>query len=115
LDLLNDKLNNTPHPQTQESEIKNPFSIPKNFELFKYLDEWFKPESKVKYTYIFDFIKHKEKLEPTLNEKLYFEYIAKLKPNLELKTFRPQPSAMNYKKEKLVEKLYQDYLNETTK
>lgn len=97
-----------------ESEIKHPFSIPENFELFKYLDKWFKPENKAKYTYIFDFIKDKEKLEPTLNEKLFFEYIAKLKPKLNLRTFRPQPTATNEKKRELIEILYQKYLKQTT-
>jgi hypothetical protein len=99
----------------QENEIEHPFSITGNFELFKYLDKCFKPENIAKYTYIFDFIKDKEKLETTLNEKLYFEYIAKLKPNLELKTFRPQPTATNEKKQELVKKLYQIYLDETKK
>ena len=119
LDLLNDNLNKKKEEfkgdnQKQENEIIHPFSIPKNFELFKYLDEWFKPETIAKYTYIFDFIKDKQKLEVTLNEQLYFEYIAKLKPHLELKTKRAQPTATNEKKEKLVETLYQDYLKQTT-
>lgn len=100
-------------PQLEVKEIEPPFSITGNFELFKYLDKMFKPESKVKYTYIFDFIK--ENLENTLNVDLYFNYIAKLKPHLGLKTLRPQPTATNEKSRELVKKLYQNYLNETTK
>jgi hypothetical protein len=98
-----------------EPQFEHPFSITGNFELFKYLDKCFKPENIAKYTYIFDFIKDKEKLETTLNEKMYFEYIAKLKPHLGLKTFRPQPTATNEKKQELVKKLYQIYLDETKK
>lgn len=119
LDLLNDNLNEKKEGvkgnyQKQENEMIHPFSIPKNFELFKYLDEWFKPENIAKYTYIFDFIKDKQKLEVTLNEQLYFKYIAKLKPHLELKTKRAQPTATNENSQKLVETLYQDYLKQTT-
>ena len=104
------------HSEKQQVETikeqEHPFSKSENFELFKYFDEWFKPESKAKYTYIFDFIKNK--LEVTLNEQLYFKYITKLKPNLNLKTKRAQPTATNEKKQKLVESLYQDYLKQTT-
>lgn len=111
LDLLNCELNN--EPQTQENEIEHPFSMKENFELFKYLVKWFKPENKAKYTYIFDFIK--EKIEITLNVDLYFNYIAKIKPELGLKTLRPQPTATNENKRELVKTLYQDYLKQTTK
>lgn len=111
LDLLNCELNN--EPQTQENEIEHPFSMKENFELFKYLVKWFKPENKAKYTYIFDFIK--EKIEITLNVELYFNYIAKIKPELGLKTLRPQPTATNENKRELVKTLYQDYLKQTTK
>ena len=119
LDLLNENLNKKKEDfkddnQKQENEFAHPFSIPNNFDLFKYLDKWFKPESKAKYTYIFDFIKDRQKLEVTLNEQLYFEYIAKLKPHLGLKSLRAQATATNEEKQKLVETLYQDYLKQTT-
>ncbi len=79
LDLLNDKLNNTPHPQTQENEIEHPFSSKTNFELFKYLDEWFKPRGKkAKYTYIFNHFKDND-FEPLLSQNTYLEFVMSFK------------------------------------
>jgi hypothetical protein len=46
----------------EPKQIEHPFSKKENFDLFKYFDEWFKPQGKkVKYTYIFNFfIEHKK-------------------------------------------------------
>ncbi|MBU3660715.1 MAG: hypothetical protein FGM14_12625 [Flavobacteriales bacterium] len=63
----------------KEPEIEHPFSSQKNFELFKYLDEWFKPTAKkAKYTYIYNHFKDNN-FEPILSQNSYFEFVEKFK------------------------------------
>jgi hypothetical protein len=77
LDLLNRKLNS--EPQTQEKEIEHCFSSKTNFELFKYLDDWFKPSGKkAKYTYIFNHFKDNN-FEPLLSQNNYLEFVMSFK------------------------------------
>jgi hypothetical protein len=78
---------NKPQQQIQEnrivSQIEHPFSSPRNFDLFKYLDEWFKPTAKKsKYTYIYNHFKDNN-FEPLLSQNTYLEFVKKFK-NIEM-------------------------------
>jgi len=65
------------------SQIEHPFSSPRNFDLFKYLDEWFKPTAKKsKYTYIYNHFKDND-FEPLLSQNTYLEFVKKFK-NIEM-------------------------------
>ncbi|MFN5911854.1 MAG: hypothetical protein ACK45H_11000, partial [Bacteroidota bacterium] len=53
----------------------HPFPSDEAYDLFLYLDKWMQPTNKVKYSYIFDEMKHKGY---QINERQYFEYVVKL-------------------------------------
>lgn len=68
-----------PKVDATEKEIEHPFSSKTNFELFKYLDEWFKPSGKkAKYTYIFNHFKDND-FEPLLSQNTYLEFVMSFK------------------------------------
>lgn len=87
-------------------ENKHPFTNQEAYDVFNYLNEWVKPADKVKYSYIYDFIK--ENIDKNLHEKSYFEYVIEL-TGLNMSK-RTQATALKQDKRDLVKAKYQDYL-----
>ena len=84
-----------------KNKTKHPFHDYVTFELFLYLHEWMKPHDKVKYSYIFEHLRHY--LGNPINEKEYFTYVNEL-TGLGM-TLRHQYSATSKKKVEQVKDL----------
>jgi hypothetical protein len=91
--------------KNETNELKHPFSKTNNLDLFKYFDEWFKPQGeKVKYTYIFNFFIEQKK--ETFSESKFFKY-ASIYTGLKLGVRKHSDNSVDYTK-RLIE-LENDY------
>lgn len=86
----------------------HPFLTDNALRVFNYLDEYSYPDDKVKYTYIYNFLKE-SKVDINLVSAEYFRFVRRL--NSDVKDRKPQQNAVDRRRIEKLENLYKEYLN----